>query len=100
MSARLEQLAARRQALIAEAARQRAVAAAATEGIRRSLRFIERAVLLVRHVKRKPLAAALVAAGVALVIRKPGTALRWLGYGLRAYWLVRRARSMLQPRMD
>jgi len=100
MTARLGELAARRQALIAEAARQRAAAGVATAGIRHGLRIAERALRLVRTVGRKPLAAGVVAACVALVIRRPGRALRWLDYGLTAYSLFRRITSVMRQRTD
>ena len=98
MTTRLGELAARRQALIAEAARQRTAAAVATAGIRHGLRFAERAVWLVRYVGRKPLAAAFVAVCVALLVRRPGPTVRWLNYGLSAYSLVRRVTGVLRRR--
>jgi len=100
LTAWLAELAARREALIAEAARQRAAAAVATAGIRHGLRFAERALWLVRYVGRKPLVAAVVAGCVAALIRRPGRALRWLDYGLSAYSLVRRITSVLRRRTD
>jgi len=100
MTAHLGTLAARREALIAESARQRAAAAAATAGIRRGLRFAERALWLARYVGRKPLAAAAVAACVALLIRSPGRTLRWLDHGLSAYSLVRRVIGVIRQRRE
>ena len=101
MSTRMNQLAARREALVAQAIQQRTLAADASAGIRRGLNLAERGVALVRGAARKPLVVAITVAAVALLVAKPRQAATWLSYGLTAYALFRRARSVLSsPRAD
>jgi hypothetical protein len=98
MSTRMKQLAARREALVAQAALQRTLAADASAGIRRGLDLIERGVALLRGVARKPLVVGLTVAAIALLVAKPRQTAKWLGYGLTAYTMFRRARSVLSSR--
>jgi YqjK-like protein len=95
MKTRMAELAARRRALIAQAAAQRELAAALAVEIRRKLTFLDRVTRFLDRVKRKPLAAGVVAALIGLVMAKPRKAIKWLGYGLTAYSIVRRARRLL-----
>jgi hypothetical protein len=95
MRTRLKDLAARREALVAQGAVQRAQAAEATAGIRRGLASVERAVDLLRYLARKPLVLGLGVAAIALLVAKPRQAVTWLGYGLTAYTMLRRARRVL-----
>ncbi len=91
----MKDLAARREALVAQAAVQRALAADATAGIRRGLISIERSVGILRYLARKPLVLGLGMAAVALLIAKPRQTVTWLGYALTAYTMFRRARRAL-----
>jgi len=100
MSTRLSQLAARRTALVAQAAVQRTQAADAADGIERGLHWAERGVALVRGIARKPLVIGLTAAAIALLVAQPRRALTWLGYGLTAYTMFRRARSVLSSQRE
>lgn len=98
MSTRMKQLAVRREALVAQAVLQRTVAADASAGIRRGVGLAERGVAMLRGVARKPLLVGLTVAAIALLVAKPRQTARWLGYGLTAYTMFRRARSLLSPR--
>lgn len=97
MRTRIKDLAARREALVARAAAQRALAADATAGIRRGLVSVERGLGIVRYLARKPLAIGLGLAAIALLIAKPRQTATWLGYALTAYTMFRRARRALSP---
>jgi len=95
MKAYARNLAARRRALLAQSAVQREQAAQATAGIRRGLTSVERGVDLVRQLARKPVVLGLGVVVAALFMAKPRQAMTWLGYGLTAYTMFRRARSLL-----
>ena len=96
MITRSRQLAARRDALVAQAALQRARAADAGAEIRRALGWAERGVALVRGAARKPMVVGVAAAALAVLIAKPRQAATWLSYGLTAYTIVRRIRRALR----
>jgi hypothetical protein len=89
------QLAARRHALVAQAALLRARAADSCAQIRRALGWAERGVGLVRGAARKPLVVGLAAAALAVLIAKPRQAATWLSYGLTAYTVLRRIQRAL-----
>jgi len=91
----LKDLAARRETLVAQSAAQRALAGQTTAGIRRTLVSVERSVKLLRQLARKPAVLGLCAVAVALLIAKPRQTLAWLGHGLTAYNILRRARRTL-----
>jgi hypothetical protein len=92
MSARLGELAMRRQRLIARAAGQRAALAAMTSAVAPTGRLADRALLLANLLKAHPAwAAGALAAGGFLLSRRRRAAL-WLG---RA-WMVWRAWQTLQ----
>ena len=92
MITRPKQLATRRNALVAQAALQRARAADASAEIRRALGWAERGVALARRAARKPVMIGLAAAALAVLIAKPRQAATWLSYGLTAYTVLRRIR--------
>jgi hypothetical protein len=94
----MKDLAAQREALVARGAVQRALAVEATVDIRRGLASIERGVELLRYLGRKPLALGIGVAAIALLIAKPRQTATWLGYGLTAYTMFRRARRALSSR--
>jgi hypothetical protein len=101
MITRARQLAARRDALVAEAALQRTRAAHASAEIRRTLGWAERALALARGAVRKPMVAALGAAALAVLIARPRQAATWLSYGLTAYTVLRRiGRALGTPADD
>ena len=95
MITRPRQLAARRDALVAQAALLRARAADASAEIRRTLGWAERGVALVRRATRRPVVVGLAAAALAVLIAKPRQAATWLSYGLTAYTVLRRIRRAL-----
>jgi len=92
MNTHMRELAERRQALIAEADRQRDLASQAGAGIRAGLGIADRGLALLHHLKRKPLAVGLVAAALTLLIVKPRRTVRWLDYGLSGYTMLQRVR--------
>jgi len=92
---RPRQLAARRDALVAQAALLRARAADTSAEIRRTLGWAERGVALVRGATRRPVVVGLAAAALAVLIAKPRQAATWLSYGLTAYTVFRRIRRAL-----
>jgi len=98
MSAHLAELAARREALVARSAQQRAGMREAMRGIRRGLALADRTLSIVDRIKRKPLAAALVAAAIALLLASPRRTFKWVSYGLSAYSLVRELRRITAQR--
>jgi hypothetical protein len=95
MTTHIAELAARREALIAEAEAQRAQAARVGAEIRAGLGFVERGTALLRTLRRKPLAIGVALATVTFLIARPRAAVKWLGYGLGAYSLLRRVRHLL-----
>jgi hypothetical protein len=94
----MKQLAARREALVAKAGRQRAAAADASADIRRGLGLVERGAAFLREMARKPLLVGVTVGAFALLVAKPRRALTWLGYGFTAYTMFRRARAVLSER--
>jgi len=92
MITRPRQLAARRDALVAQAALLRARATHASTEIQRTLGWAERGVALVRGATRRPVVAGVAAAALAVLIAKPRQAVNWLSYGLTAYTVLRRIR--------
>jgi hypothetical protein len=95
MKTHLRELAERRQALLDEAQRQRTLIGEATDGIRGGLAFTDRGMAFLHTLKHKPIIVGVTAAAAGLLIARPGKAVKWLGYGLTAYSLVRRVRSLL-----
>jgi hypothetical protein len=95
MITHINQLAARREALVAEAEAQRAQAADVGAEIRAGLGFVDRGMAFVRSLRRKPLAVGVALAAVTLLIARPRMAVKWLGYGITAYTVLRRARHLL-----
>jgi YqjK-like protein len=91
----MKDLAARREALVAQAAVQRTLAADATAGIRHGLISVERGVGVLRYLARKPLVLGLGVVAIALLIAKPRQTVTWLGYAVTAYTMFRRARRAL-----
>ncbi|HXX12151.1 MAG TPA: hypothetical protein VEK05_11610 [Burkholderiales bacterium] len=95
MITRPRQLAARRAALVAQAASLRARAGDASTEIQRTLGWAERGLALVRGATRRPVVVGLAAAALAVLIAKPRQAATWLSYGLTAYTVLRRIRRAL-----
>jgi hypothetical protein len=95
MITRIDQLAARREALITEAHAQRAQAADVGAEIRAGLGFVDRGTAFLRSLRRKPLAVAVGLAAATLLIARSRAAVKWLGYGLTVYTLLRRVRHLL-----
>ena len=93
----MKDLAARREALLAQAEVQRTLAVDAVAGIRRGLGSVERSVGILRYFARKPLAIGVGVAAIALLIAKPRQMAKWLGYALTAYTMFTRARRALSP---
>lgn len=100
MITRPRQLAARRDALVAQAALLRGRAADASAEIQRTLGWAERAVALVRGATRRPVVVGLAAAALAVLIAKPRQAATWLSYGLTAYTVLRRIRRALTTSVE
>jgi YqjK-like protein len=95
MTTYMRDLAARREALVVQSATQRALAGQASAGIRRGLVSVDRAAGMLRYLARKPLVLAFSVVAMALLVAKPRRAITWLGYGLTAYTMFRRARRAL-----
>ena len=89
-------LAARREALVAQAQLQRAQLTAAAAEIRRRLSFTDGAFALVARIKREPMLIGTLAAAAATLLIKPRGIMKWIGYAATAYSLARRVRSLLQ----
>jgi hypothetical protein len=98
MTTHIDELAARREALVAEAEAQRAQAANVGAEIRAGLGFVERGITFLHSLRRKPLAVGVALTAVTLLIARPRAAVKWLGYGLTAYTLLRRVRHLTRPR--
>jgi len=92
MNTRAQDLAAKRERLVARAAAQRVALAHQFEPWRDRLAVVDRGITLVRSAGRHPLLFALAAA--ALVAWRPRRALNWLQFGLMAWRVVRRLRSI------
>jgi len=92
MNTRAQDLAAKRERLVARAAAQRVALAHQLEPWRDRLAVVDRGIALGRSAGRHPLLFALVAA--ALVAWRPRRALNWLQFGLMAWRVVRRLRSI------
>ena len=95
MTTRMKQLAARREALVAEAGRLRELTGEACAGLQNGLHFADRGLSLARALKRKPVLLGLVATAFTLLVAKPRQAVKWFGYCLTAYSMFKRARRLL-----
>ena len=95
MKTHMRELAERRQALLGEARRQRALVAEAAAGIRRGLAFTDRGMALLHTLKHKPAVVGVAATAIALLIARPRKAIKWLGLGLTVYSLIQRVRRLL-----
>jgi hypothetical protein len=95
MNTHLRELAERRHTLVAESARQRALGSQAGANIRAALGIADRGLIVLHHLKRRPLAVGLVVAALTLLIVKPKHAVRWLGYGLTGYTMYQRVRRLV-----
>jgi len=95
MTTRMKELAARREALVAEAQRHRELAGNACAGLNKGLRFADRGLRLLRALKRKPVVVGLVATAFTLLIAKPRQTVKWFGYCLTAYSMFKRASRLL-----
>ena len=89
---RIAQLEQRRSALIARAAEQRVILAAAAEPWRGPLAVADRGIAVARFFQRYP--AFLAVAGVVVLLLKPGPTFRW---GKRAFLAWRAWRSFVRP---
>jgi hypothetical protein len=102
MTARLRELAARRDSLIVEAQMQRDVLAQAAQAIHRRLAAGDRIVHWLRSLQRKPLVFVLGTATAAILLARPARAVKWIGYLYSGYSLVRTLTRLLartsQPR--
>ena len=95
MNTRMLDLAERRRALLAETHKQRVRVAEAADGIRRGLAFADRGLAFLHTLRNNPAVVGVAATAIALLVARPGKALKWLGYGLTTYSLVRRVRRLL-----
>jgi YqjK-like protein len=95
MNTHIKELAARREGLVVEAQLQRAQAAHVSAEIRAGLGIVDRGVVFVRDLIRKPLVVCVAAAALALLVAKPRQAVRLLGYCLTAYSVFQRVRRLL-----
>ena len=95
MNTHIRELAARREALVAEAELDRAQAAHVGAEIRAALGFVDRGVAFLRDLTRKPLVVGVAVAALTLLIAKPRQAVKLIGYGLTAYSVFQRARRLL-----
>lgn len=95
MTTHIDELAARREALVAEAEAQRAQAAGVGAEIRAGLGFFDRGAAFLHSLRRKPLAVGVALTALTLLIARPRAAVKWLGYALTAYTVLRRARHLL-----
>lgn len=92
MITRAQDLAAKRERLVATAAAQRVALAYQFEPWRARLAVVDQGIAVVRSTGRHPLLLALVAA--LLVAWRPRRALNWLQFGLMAWRVVRKLRSI------
>ena len=83
-------LAKRRRALVAKAELQRMVLQQAAADLRQNLTFAENALAVVAKLKSKPVLAALITAGLVVLVASPRRALKWISYAATAYSLIRR----------
>ena len=85
MTARLRELAARRDSLIVEAQVQRERVAQSAQAIQRRLALGERALRWLGAAHRKPLLIAAGTAAAAMLIARPARAIKWVGYLYSGY---------------
>ena len=95
MNTHVKELAARREGLVVEADLQRARATHISAEIRAGVGVVDRGVSFVRDLIRKPLVVGVALASLTLLVANPRHAVKWLGYGLTAYSVLRRARRLL-----
>jgi hypothetical protein len=95
MSVSIKVLAARREALVAQAELQRIELRLAAAQIEQRLVVVDRALAIVERVQRAPLLAGAIATVVALVALRPRRALQWISYAATAYSLAQRVRALL-----
>ena len=96
MNTRMKKLAARREALVADAELHRIVAGEAYARLKKALHLADRGFSLLRSLKRKPLVVALAVA--ALLIARPRQAVKWFGYCLTAYSMFKRTSRLFAGR--
>ena len=89
MTARLRELAARRDSLIVEAQMQREHLAQSAQTIQRRLALGEHALRWLRAAQRKRVLIAAGTAAAAMLIARPARSVKWVGYLYSAYSLVR-----------
>ena len=89
-------LAARREALVAQAQLQRAQLQTAAAEIRKRLSFTDGVFAVAARIKREPVLIGTIAAAAATLLIRPRGIIKWIGYAATAYSLVRRVRSLLQ----
>ena len=94
MSSRLEQLAARREELVAQSDALRARLAGTTEGIEQVLHIADLGVTAGRYVTARPLLSWLAIGAVVLIV-KPRRALRGLSFAVTALSVVGQIRQIL-----
>jgi hypothetical protein len=94
MSSRLEQLAARRERLVAQSDALRARLGGTTEGVEQVLRIADLGVAAGRYVKARPLLSWLTIGAVVLIV-KPRRALRGVSYAVTALSVVGQIRQIL-----
>jgi hypothetical protein len=94
MSARETQLANRRAKLIARSSAQRAQLAGQAADLGRSLGGVERGISVARHLTARPLL--LGAAAAALLVVRPGKAIKWITRGALITSMVRKGLGFLQ----
>jgi hypothetical protein len=96
MNTRMKELAARREALVADAELHRTVAGEACAGLKKALHLADRGLSFLRSLKRKPLVVGLAVA--ALLIARRRQAVKWFGYCLTAYSMFQRVNRLLATR--
>lgn len=97
MRARLQALAARRDALILEAQAQRAELAEASVAIRNLAASADRAVSFLNRIKRKPLLIGIAATALSTMLRARGGPFKWLSVGLSSYSLLQKVLLLVSP---
>jgi hypothetical protein len=94
LSAREKQLANRRSKLVARSTAQRARLAEQAADFGHSLGGVERGISVARHLTARPLL--LGAAAAALLVVRPGRAVKWIARGAFVTQMVRKGLSFLQ----
>jgi YqjK-like protein len=93
-SAREHQLATRRAKLVARSTAQRALLTQQAADLGHSLGGVERGISVARHLTARPLL--LGAAAAALLIVRPGRAIKWIGRGALITSMIRKGLGFLQ----